>query len=213
MLRHANSTAKGTSSYKQLLTKKFFRDNPYLEISTQRFIYSILLYKGMEAAASEVLMEKGGLGAERLKQINQEKELIQSEQNPEVIFQILRKKIDGVNRVVLIKKALEFEEVLLPMVTEKLIQSYNEVFIENSIRLLAISQKDYTPLLKDRYDEILSPYVQSLVCLILGFRGQEDDIPWMLDRFLEMKKLYPGKTHAQGPLLALHELNCRFYKK
>lgn len=199
--------------YKQLLTKKFFLDNPYLDNSVQRFIYSMLLYEGIEDAACEVLMTKVGLSDERLKQISQEKELIQSEQNPEEIFQLLRKKIDGVNRVDLIKKALEFEEVLLPMVMEKLMRNYHDIFIENSIRLLAISKKDYSPVLKEQYADIRSPYVQSLVCLILGFRGQEDTIPWMLDRFLEMKKLYPGETYDQGPLLALHELNCRFYKK
>lgn len=199
--------------YKQLLTKKFFRDNQYMENSVQQFIYSMLLYEGIEEAASEVLMTKVGLSDERLKQINQEKELIQSEQNPEKIFQLLRKKIDGVNRVDLIKKALEFEEVLLPMVMEKLMRNYHDIFIENSIRLLARSKKDYSPVLKEQYADIRSPYVQSLVCLILGFRGHEDTIPWMLDRFYEMKKLYPGETYDQGPLLALHELNCRFYKK
>ena len=118
-----------------------------------------------------------------------------------------------INRGVLIKKALEFEEVLLPMVVEKLIRSYHDIFIENSIDLLAKSYKDYTPLLKEKYAEIRSPYVQSLVCLIIGLRGEEDTIPWILDRFFEMKKLYPGETYDQGPLLALHELNSRFYKK
>ncbi len=102
--------------------------------------------------------------------------------------------------------------MLLPMVVEKLIHSYHNIFIENSIELLTKSNKDFTPLLKEKYAEIRSPYVQSLICLVLGFRGEEDTIPWMMDRFLEMKKLYPGETYDQGPLLALHELKCRFYK-
>lgn len=199
--------------YKQLITNKFFRDNPYLENSVQRFIYSILLHEGIEDVANEILTKQVGLSSDRLKQVTQEKELIQSEQNPERIFQLLRKRIDGVNRVDLIKKALEFEEVLLPMVMEKLMRNNHDIFIDNSIRLLARSKKDYSPLLKEQHAEIRSPYVQSLVYLIIGFRGQEDTIPWMLDRFFEMKELYPGETYDQGPLLALHELNCRFYKK
>ena len=199
--------------YKQLLTNKFFRDNPYLENSVQRFIYSNLLYEGIEDAASEIMIKQGLLSDEHLERITREKELIQSEQNPEEIFQLLRKKIDMINRADLIKKALEFEEVLLPKVMEKLIRSYHDIFIENSIQLLARSHKDYTQLLKEKYAEIRSPYVQSLVCLILGLRGEEDTIPWILDRFFEMKKLYPGETYDQGPLLALHELNSRFYKK
>ena len=35
----------------------------------------------------------------------------------------------------------------------------------------------------------------------------------LLEKYFEMKRLYPDKTYDQGPLLALHELNCRFYKK
>lgn len=199
--------------YKKLLTKKFFRDNPYLENSVQRFVYSVLLYEGIEDMTSETMVKHGLLSNERIEQITQAKELIQEEQNPEMIFQLLRKKTDLVNRGVLVKKALQFEEVLIPLVIEKLIRSNHDVFIENSIQFLARSHEDYTPLLKEKYTEIRSPYVQSLVCLILGFRGEEGTIPWMLDRFFEMKKLYPGETYDQGPLLAVHELNSRFYKK
>ena len=204
---------RGENVYKQLLTNKFFRDNPYLENSVQRFIYSMLLYEGIENAANEILMKNVGLSDDRLEQITREKEQIQSEQNPDEVFQLLRKKIDGVNRVDLINKALEFEEVLLPMIMEKLIRSNHDIFIENSVRFLARSKTDYSPLLREKYAEIRSPYVKSLICLILGFKGAEDTIPWMLDRFFEVKKLYPGETYDQGPLLALHELNCRFYKK
>jgi hypothetical protein len=199
--------------YKELLTKKFFRDNPYLENSVQRFIYSTLLYEGLEDLANEITIKQGLLSDERLEQITREKEVIQAEQNSDMIFQLLRKKTEMINRGLLVKKALEFEEVLLPMVVEKLIRSHHDIYIENSIELLAKSNKDYTPLLKERYAEIRSPYVQSLVCLILGFRGAEGTIPWMLDKFYEMKKMYPNEAYDQGPLLALHELNSRFYKK
>ena len=199
--------------YKQLITNKFFRDNPCVEDSAQRLFYSMLLYKGAEDIVSEILMKQECLSSDRLEQVAQEKELIQSEQNPERIFQLLRKSIDGVNKAYLIKRALEFEKVLLPMVIEKLIRNNHDTFIDNSIRLLARSEKDYSPLLKEQYAEIRSPYVQSLVCLILGFRGEVDTIPWMLDKFFEMKRLYPDETYDQGPLLALQELNCRFYMK
>lgn len=198
--------------YRKLLRKKFFRDNPYLEISAQRLVYSTLMYEGFEKAASEILLEQKVLSDERLEQITWEKKLIQSGNNPEMIFQFLRKNIDVVNRVALIEKALEFEEALLPMVIERLIRSGHDTFIENAVRLLARSKKDYSPLLKEQYDEVRSPYVQSLICVILGLRGNEDNIPWMMDRFFEMKRLYSGENYDQGPLLALNELNSRFYE-
>jgi hypothetical protein len=184
-----------------------------MENSVQRFIYSTLLNEELEDIADELTIKYGLLSDERLERIAREKELIQSEQNSEMIFQLLRKKTEMVNRGLLVKKALEFKEVLLPMVVEKLIRSCHDIFIENSIELLVKSNKDYTQLLKERYAEIRSPYAKSLVCLTLGLRGSEDTIPWMMDRFFEMKRLYPGETYDQGPLLALHELNIRYYKK
>lgn len=195
---------------KKILTKKFFRDNPYLENSVQQFIYSYLLYDGIEAVTNETIIQNGLLSNECLEQIRQENERIKSEQSPEAIFQLFRKKIDMMNRVELISKALELEEEILPMVIEKLMRSNHHIFIENSIRFLAKSQKNGSPLLQAKYSEIRSPYVQSLICLIIGFRGEEDTISWMMDRFFEMKKLYPNETYAEGPLIALHELNCRF---
>ena len=197
--------------YRKLLTKKFFRDNPYRENSVQRFIYSKLLYKGTEHAADKILMKHGGLGDVRLEAIAREKNMILTEQDPGTIFQLLRKKLDGVNRAVLINRTLEFEDEILPLVAEKLVRSGHDTFIDNAVRLLAWSEKDYSPLLLERYAEFRSPYVRSLLCLILGFRGKENVIPWMLDRFFEMKKCYPNETYDQGPLLALHELSARFY--
>ncbi len=67
--------------YKKLLTKKFFEDNPYLENSVQRFIYSTLLYEGLEDLANEITIKQGLLSDERLEQITREKEVIQAEQN------------------------------------------------------------------------------------------------------------------------------------
>jgi hypothetical protein len=196
-----------------LLTKKFFRDNPYMENSVQRLVYSTLLYEGLEQAAAEMVLERAGISGDRLERITRERGIILAESDPEMIFQLLRKNLDVINRTTLIQKALEFEEEILPIVVEKLVRNNHETFIENAIRLLARSKEDYSRQLLDRYNEFRSPYVQSLFCLILGFRGTEDVIPWMMDRFFEMRKLYPDETYDQGPLLALHELKARFYSK
>ena len=199
--------------YKSLLTKKFFRDNPLDEFSTQRFVYSILSYNGIEELADEFVSEYVDLGAERHERIRSERERIKSEQNPDELFNFLRKDFELNNRVYLIKRVLDFEEELMPKVTEKLKRSGNDHFIDNAIRLLARSEKNYSLLLLEKYSEIRRPYVQSLVCLILGFRGDEEIIPWMMNQYQEMKRLYPDETYNQGPLLALHELSHRFYEK
>lgn len=199
--------------YKNLLTKKFFRDNPLEELSTQRFVYSILTHNGIEELANEYVFEYADLGAVRLERIRNEKELIQSERNPDELLNFLRKNFELNNRVDLVNRVLEFEEELMPKVIEKLIRSDNDNFIDNAMRLLARSEQDYSSILFKKYNEIRRPYVQSMVCVILGIRGGEEIIPWMMNQYQEMKKLYPDETYNQGPLLALHEMKYRFYEK
>ncbi len=98
--------------YKSLLTKKFFRDNPIEELSTQRFVYSILTHNGIEELANEYVLEYADLGAERLERIKKEREQIQSEQDPDELLNLLRKNLELNNRVDLVKRVLEFEEEL-----------------------------------------------------------------------------------------------------
>lgn len=198
---------------KNILTEKFFKHNPIEEISAQRFLYSIFTREGLEEAVDNFVMEHQLISIDRQEQIKHEIELIQAEHNPDELLRFLRKKIEMTSRTSLRHRVLEFEDVMLPKVTEKLIRSDHEIFIENAIHLLARSKKDYSSQLLNRYVEIRSPYVQSLVCLILGLRGDQAVIPWMMNQYQDMKKMYPDETYAQGPLLALHELKHRFYRK
>lgn len=197
--------------YRKLLTGRFFRDNPYKEDSVQRFVYSVLLDNGLEKIAQDIFLEHMTPGEDRLKIIADEKAMIAAQEDPEAIFQLLRKRFDPISRTALLEKTLEHEQAILPKVVEKLIRSDQNVFIENAVRLLARSENDYSAPLRERYHEIRSPYVRSLACLVLGIRGSEDTIPWMMDRYHELKKAYPDETYEQGPLLALHELNAKFY--
>jgi len=56
--------ARGDTMYRQLLTKKFFRENPYKELSTQRFVYSFLANDGIEEMARDVVLTKMALSDE-----------------------------------------------------------------------------------------------------------------------------------------------------
>ncbi|HYE83554.1 MAG TPA: hypothetical protein VEG39_15480 [Clostridia bacterium] len=61
-------------------------------------------------------------------------------------------------------------------------------------------------------DEIRNPYALSLVCIVIGFIGDETTIPIMHKKYLELKGIYPDENYEQGPLLALAELRARFYQ-
>jgi len=68
--------------YRKLLTKKFFRDNPYMENSVQRFVYSMLANDGLEKLASEIFLKYWEVSGDRLEQITREKEMIRRRMIP-----------------------------------------------------------------------------------------------------------------------------------
>lgn len=59
-------------------------------------------------------------------------------------------------------------------------------------------------------DDILSPYALSLACILIGYMGNESDIPLLLRKHAQLKSLYPGEDYEQGALLGIIELRQRF---
>ncbi len=197
--------------YRKLLSKSFFANNPYKEVSAARIVCFTLLNDGIEELVSQYAEE--GISAERMEKIQSEKGMIANETDPQALLKYLRSDIDVMNRPALVRRALEYEDEILPAVTQRLVTSGNDHFIENAVRLLAKSQEDYTAPLVEQYAEIRDPHTQSMVCVVLGKRGEEKIIPWMYERYMESKRLYPEESYSEGPLLALYELKARFYGK
>ena len=134
--------------HQKLLTKKFFKDNPYKEISAQRLIYTLLSYEGIEKLSTEISQQYLNLSTERIDRISAERKMIAQLQDPEEILQLMRKNIDGFNRCHLVDKALEFEADMLPLIVDKLTRSDHDTFIDNSVRFLAGCKSDYATILK-----------------------------------------------------------------
>lgn len=203
------------------LTKQFLREFPMEEISPATIFYDLAtgVMEGEfeESAREETDAVKAAIARER--------EEIAALAGADEAFRMLRRQTNAVNRVALYCKALEFEAELMPRVVERLFRSDYEIYIENAARMLAISEADYTPALIARYDEIRSPHALSLICVVVGMRGGEEVVPWMLERFVEMVDQMPlsdeddnfspfeAENHEQGPLFALNLLYDRFYRK
>jgi hypothetical protein len=106
---------------------------------------------------------------------------------------------------------LEYEDILVPKIIEMLKTSLNNVFIEQSARILPKCRKNYSKELLEILDVIRNPYALSYVCIVLGCIGDEDVIPIIYNKYFELNRDYKDENYAQGPLLALYELNARFY--
>ena len=127
------------------------------------------------------------------------------------IIRFMRKHTDPINQHILIDKACEFENDLLPTIIKMLKTSLNDGFIETAIRILAKCERNTADELIECFDEIRNPYAKSMILIALGFRAEEPAIPWMQEQYYTLKNMYPNESYCDGAYYALLELNGRFY--
>lgn len=191
--------------YKKILSKKFFDNNFINEFNAQRLVYSEILNPEVVKLAANI---SNGI----INRASEETKAIQEENNIEVLLKLLRGKCDPLNYELLEEKVLEKEEEMLPKIIDMVVKSRNDVFIEHVAKILPKCKKNYSENLLNILNNIRNPYALSLICISLGFIGDEEVIPIILNKYLELKKLYVDETYNQGPLLALYELKERLYK-
>ena len=126
------------------------------------------------------------------------------ENDPEVLVNMMRGKVGKINYPVLRKKILDLEDVTIPMILTKLKRTLNDVFTEHSVYLIVHAEKNYVQELMGIYDEIRSPYTQSMICYLLGRMGVGEHILEFL--FLQHEHFesnYQNEDYSQGPLLGI----------
>ncbi len=171
--------------YKNILTKKFFKDNPVKDLTVQQFVYAQIETPELSQIASDIVRSHD-------KRADEERERLLRESDPDILLKMLRGKSDPINHHIVFQKVLEQEEVIIPRILGMLKTSLNVVFIENAVKILANTGKDYSEDLLKMLDEIRSPYALSLTCITLGFIADEDAIPVLLKKYNEFKSIFPG---------------------
>jgi len=129
----------------------------------------------------------------------------------ELVIRLMRRGVDTINQDDLIFRALEFEDIVVPEVIKRLKTNLNDFFIETAVMLLSICSMDIAEELINYFDDIRSPYTRSAVLITLGFKADEIHIPWLIDKYHHMKRLYPNETYSDGAYFALYEMETRFY--
>lgn len=190
--------------YKNLLSKKFFKENPIKQITAQQLVF---------AKMDSPIIDQIALDISRrfIDRAEEEREKLLKEEDTDVLLKMMRGKCDVMNHSLLHEKVLEQEDILLPKVLEMLKSSGNDIFIENAVNVIVKAKKPYGDELFNILDNIRSPYALSLSCIALGFIGNEEVIPVLMEKFNNFKMLYPNESYEQGPLLGLIKLNERFY--
>jgi len=148
---------------------------------------------------------------ERDETVQAEKAEIESAASGDQVIRLMRRGADIANQQALVRKALEFEDEVVPEIIKMLKTSLNELFIEMSVRVLAVCDMDISEELIKVYEEARNPLAKSLALVALGFKGNEKRIPWLVKRYNELKRNYPNEGHCYGAYFALYEMECRFY--
>ena len=199
------------------LLDKFFKENRVANeklpsaAALCHFTIKMLLNQELNEKTSKLINEFVFMDQKmREETVMAEKSEIESADD-ELVIRLMRRGVDMINQDELIFRALEFEDIVVPEVIKRLKTSMNDIFIETAGRLLSICSMDIAEELIDHFNDFRSPYAQSVVLLTLGFKADEIHIPWLIDKYHHMKRLYPNETFSDGAYYALYEIETRLY--
>jgi len=205
--------------YKQLIDQ-FFKENGVKndKVPSAPAIANFKIKMFMSSEASEKFSEliDGKIlksQPKRGEMVEAERREIESATTSEQIIRFMRRSPDIINESPLVKQALLFENEVIPEILKRLKTSLNTGFIETSTKILAASSINVAEDLIGYYDDVRSPYAQGMILVILGFKAKEAHIPWIIEKYKTLKKLYPNETYSDGAIYALDEIENRFYEE
>jgi len=129
----------------------------------------------------------------------------------EDFIRLMRKHVDPINQPYFVNKVLAREDEFVPELVRRLKTSLNDAFIETATRILARSTMDFAQEMIGYFDDMRKPYAQGMALVILGFKADESRIPWLIEKYKKLKRIYRDETYSDGGYYALLEMESRFY--
>ena len=185
---------------------KFLDKHPDIPFSAAKFEYSLYLEPEAVEYANAVSEKMLGESEEDLRS----KRMIERAETTEEMLKFMLKPLSGGNRSRLRGKLLEYETVLMPCIKEKTMKNGQDIFIENTLYFFLHCEENCCNWLMKEYSNIRNEYLRSMLCLVIGFRGDVEMIPFLMKETERLERMYPQETYAQGPILAIQELAVRF---
>ena len=187
--------------------KRFIKTHRDLEHSAAKFEYSLYLYKDVEEKMYDFAAKVvPGDEAERASV----QKMIMDAESAEDIVNLMRKRTLIGDRFKIIQKALEIEEATLPLIQKRALTNRQDIFIENTVKFLLNSKTNCCDWILKNYQVFKSEYLKSMLCLVLGFRGDVSMIDFLMQEADRLEREYPKESFDQGPALAVQELAVRF---
>ena len=135
-----------------------------------------------------------------------DREIIRQLSDPDDFFKWMRRRLAGRNKFLLREVMLANEETVAPMIRKRIPRSMVDDFVECAVDFFIHCKEDPSGWILENYKDIRNPYTQSLLCLVLGFRGDQSCEAFLLEEALRLDAEYPEDTFEQGPLIAMYML-------
>ena len=135
---------------------------------------------------------------------------VEQENDTARLLRMFRKTFSPKANRILLEKMLAREEEVLPEIQRTILKAFSDSTIENCTHFLVRCKANCSEWIMQNYEHIREPYARSSLCLVLGFRADLDDIPFLMQQVQVFERQFPSKTFDQSPILALSELNARF---
>ena len=187
--------------------KKFLSTHRDIELSAAKLIYSLHIYSG----AQEVIADYCNNNIKKTDEDLKIEKTIAEATEPNELLMLMRKSISQLNQRILRNKLMKYEEKMLLLIQEKCLHNKNSMFIENALHFFLYSKENCCDWIIENYSEFHSEYLKSMFCLVLGFRGDVDMIPFLMEEAKRLEREYPMESYDQGPVLAIQELTVRFF--
>ena len=185
---------------------KFLDKHPDIPFSAAKFEYSLYLEPEAVEYANAISEKMLGESEEDL----HSKRMIEQAETTEELLKLMRKPLSGGNRSRLRGKLLEYETVMMPCIKEKTMKNGQDIFIENTLYFFLHCEENCCDWLMKEYSNIRNEYLRSMLCLVIGFRGDVEMLSFLTKETERLERMYLQETYAQGPILAIQELAVRF---
>lgn len=185
---------------------QFLDAHPDKAFSAAKLQYSLYL----EPEIEKQVKEKAQAIAKTEEDLQYETALADTNDSEELL-RFMRKKLSGLNRDALRKKLIQNEEQMLSLIQKKSMTNGQDVFIENALYFFLHCKENCCDWIMKEYTNLRSEYLKSSLCLVLGFRGTLDAVPFLMQETVRFEKEYPNEDYEQAPLLAVQELGVRFF--
>ena len=185
---------------------KFLDKHPDIPFSAAKFEYSLYLEPEAVEYANAISEKMLGESEEDL----HSKRMIEQAETTEELLKLMRKPLSGGNRSRLRGKLLEYEIVLMPWIKEKTMKNGQDIFRENTLYFFLYCEENCCNWLMKEYSNIRNEYFKSMLCLVIGFRGDVEMLSFLTKETERLERMYLQETYAQGPILAIQELAVRF---